>query len=110
MVVTSLDNRLVMVENGGYVVVNLIVAWAMFMPTGLRFSVDAMVRSYEEHKEKSVGDLNHRFRPTEGYASHPLDGIYHPSRLQVLDSCRRAEGTVALVRHEEDGDLHTPSP
>src|SRR3954447_20909527 len=38
--------------------------------------------------------------------SHALDGIYHPSRLQVLDSCRWAEGTVALVRHEEDGDLH----
>src|SRR5690348_6966646 len=35
-----------------------------------------------------------------------LDGVYHPSRLRVLDPCRRAEGRVAFVRHEEDGDLH----
>src|SRR2546421_8615 len=35
-----------------------------------------------------------------------LAGVYHPSRLRLLDPCRRAEGRVALVRHEPDGDLH----
>ncbi len=35
-----------------------------------------------------------------------LKGVYHPSRLRVLDPCRHATGTVALVRHEPDGDLH----
>lgn len=35
-----------------------------------------------------------------------LRGVYHPSRLRVLDSCRHASGRVASVRHEPDGDLH----
>jgi hypothetical protein len=35
-----------------------------------------------------------------------LRGVYHPSRLRVLDPCRHASGRVAEVRHEPDGDLH----
>ncbi|MDI1477099.1 HTTM domain-containing protein [Polyangium sp. y55x31] len=58
--VTSLDNRLVMVENGGYVVENLVLGWAMFMPTGQRFSVDALLRSFRERKERSPEELNAR--------------------------------------------------
>ncbi len=58
--VTSLDNRIVMVENGGYVVENLLVGWAMFMPTGQRFSVDALRRSFRERKEHGVAELNER--------------------------------------------------
>jgi hypothetical protein len=65
LLVTSQDNRLVLVENGGYVVVNVVIAWAMFMPLGLRFSVDSLLRSYREHKEKSWADLNQRFRPAD---------------------------------------------
>ncbi len=61
--VTSMDNRLVMVENGGYVVVNLLACWAMFMPTDRRFSVDALLRSFRERKERTVADLNARWRP-----------------------------------------------
>lgn len=60
VLVTSMDNRLPMVENGGYVVQNLITCWAMFMPTGERFSVDALRRSYRERVEKSAEDLNER--------------------------------------------------
>ena len=65
--VTSLDNRLVMVENGGYVAVNLVVAYAMFLPTGKRFSVDAWVRSWRERKEGNVAELNERYRPDWAY-------------------------------------------
>jgi hypothetical protein len=43
--VTSMDSRLVLVENGGYIVVNLTTFWAMFLPTGERFSVDAARRA-----------------------------------------------------------------
>ena len=39
-------------------------------------------------------------------AAHALDGVYHPSRLTVLDACKHAAGTVTVVRHEQDGDLH----
>jgi len=58
IIVTSIDNRLVLVENGGYVVVNLLVGWAMFMPTGHRFSVDALWRSFRERHERNAADLN----------------------------------------------------
>ncbi len=58
--VTSMDNRLVMVENGGYVVVNLTVFWAMFLPTGRRFSVDSLLASWRRRQEGSLADLNDR--------------------------------------------------
>ena len=48
---TSLDNRLVMVENGGYVVVNLVTLYACFLPIERRFSVDALRRSLRERRE-----------------------------------------------------------
>jgi hypothetical protein len=54
-----------MIENGGYVVVNIAVAWAMFMPTGRRFSVDALLRSYRERTEQNADDLNARKRPSD---------------------------------------------
>jgi hypothetical protein len=75
VMVTSQDNRLVLVENGGYVVVNLLTAWTVFMPTGKRFSVDALLRSYREHREKSWGALNDRFRPADKFEEH-VSAIY----------------------------------
>jgi hypothetical protein len=39
-------------------------------------------------------------------AAQALRGVYHPSRLELLDPCRHAVGTVAFVKHEQDGDLH----
>ena len=38
--------------------------------------------------------------------SRTLSGVYHPSRLEVLNSCQYAAGLVTDVRSEEDGDLH----
>lgn len=61
--VTSMDNRLVMVENGGYVVVNLVTFYAMFLPTDRRFSVDSLLRSMREKKERSLDQINERYRP-----------------------------------------------
>lgn len=62
IVVTSMDNRLVMVENGGYVVVNLLAGWAMFMPTGSRFSIDALLRSFRDGREVTLADLREPLR------------------------------------------------
>lgn len=39
-------------------------------------------------------------------AGETLEGVYHPSRLVILDSCRRVTGKVVSVRDEDDGDLH----
>lgn len=61
--VTSMDSRLPLVENGGYVVVNLLALWSMFMPTGARFSVDALIRSYRGRAERSAEELNARVEP-----------------------------------------------
>lgn len=35
-----------------------------------------------------------------------LTGVWKPSRLQLLDSCRTMTGVVASVRNETDGDYH----
>ena len=47
--------------------------------------------------------------PSASSACTPTDQvafIYHPDRLKVLAPCIRAEGTIAAIRHEADGDLH----
>lgn len=62
--VTSMDSRMVMVENGGYVVVNLLAFWSMFLPLGQRFSIDSLRRSWKEQKERRPADLNRRLQPS----------------------------------------------
>jgi hypothetical protein len=73
VIVTSLDNRMVMVENGGYVVVNLIAFYAAFLPIERRFSIDAWLRSYRETKEQTVADLNAHAHPA--WETAPLVSI-----------------------------------
>lgn len=67
---TSLDQRLILVENGGYVVVNLLTFWLAFLPTGTRFSVDAWRRARREHRSSDVASLATRFRPRWWTAPH----------------------------------------
>lgn len=38
--------------------------------------------------------------------SSPLAGVYHPSRLHVIDPLKTVSGTVEIVRHESDKDYH----
>jgi hypothetical protein len=68
--ITSLDNRLVMVENGGYVVVNLITFWLCWLPTGTRFSVDSLRLAWRERRERSVEELNEPWWPERLTAPH----------------------------------------
>jgi hypothetical protein len=39
-------------------------------------------------------------------ASQLLAGVYHPTRLQIIDPCFTTGVTVKGFRHETDGDLH----
>jgi hypothetical protein len=55
---TSLGARSILTENGGYLALNLLVGWGMFLPLGERFGVDALVRSYRERREASVAELS----------------------------------------------------
>ena len=36
----------------------------------------------------------------------PEAGVHSPDRLQVLDPCKHAEGTVVDVARQDDGDYH----
>ncbi|MGK3969900.1 hypothetical protein WMF38_32035 [Sorangium sp. So ce118] len=83
LLVASRDNRIVMIENGGYVVVNIITCWAMFMPTGRRFSVDALIRSYRERQERTAADLADRSR--SAWAERPyVSGIVLLALLNLV--------------------------
>jgi hypothetical protein len=67
---TSLDQRLILVENGGYVVVNLLTFWLAFLPTGQRFSLDAARRVRREHRVSTIAELALRYRPRWWTAEH----------------------------------------
>lgn len=67
--VTGLNARNPFVENGGTVVVNLLVVWTMFLPLGERGSVDAVLRSLRRVKEATAADLNQRTRSFRDVAS-----------------------------------------
>jgi hypothetical protein len=61
--VTSMNSRLVLIENGGYIVVNLMLFYALFLPLGRRFSIDALVASFRRERETGVADLSRRVEP-----------------------------------------------
>jgi hypothetical protein len=56
----GMNGRVLLVENGGYVVNNLLILWTMFLPMGDRFSVDALRASYARRREATEADLNDR--------------------------------------------------
>ena len=58
VLITSLNSRNIMVENGGYVVTNLLTIWAMFLPLGTRFSVDAVRRAWKRKSERTCQALD----------------------------------------------------
>jgi len=39
-------------------------------------------------------------------AGDPLENVYSPSRLTVIDRCKTVTGVVKFIRGEEDGDIH----
>jgi hypothetical protein len=58
--VTSMDGRVLLIENGGYVVYNLLLLWTVFLPMGDRFSVDALLESMRRKRERTDAELNER--------------------------------------------------
>jgi hypothetical protein len=63
--VTSMNGRVLLIENGGYVVQNLLLLWTCFMPLGDRFSVDALLASFRRERERTADELNDRSRLLE---------------------------------------------
>lgn len=109
VLVTSLDNRLVLIENGGYVVVNLVTMYAMFLPIERRFSVDAWRRSMRERRERSIADLGERYRPARETEDHVsiavllvlvnLSLVYFLNVVNKSGSMWRKGETVHYVMH-----------
>lgn len=58
VLIVSLNSRNIMLENGGYVVLHLLVVWSMFLPLGRRLSVDAWLVSYRRRRETTLEALN----------------------------------------------------
>lgn len=107
--VTSQDARLLLVENGGYVVVNLVALYACFLPIDRRFSIDAWRRSWREHRERRVEHLNQRTF-AEGrdapfvsgavmLATFNLAFVYFFNVVNKSGSIWRAGDTVHYVLH-----------
>jgi predicted DCC family thiol-disulfide oxidoreductase YuxK len=57
LLATSLHNRNVMAENWGSVALGALMAWAMFLPLGKRFSVDALRASLRARRDETPADL-----------------------------------------------------
>jgi hypothetical protein len=60
VLVASMNGRVLLVENGGYVVQNLLLLWTAFLPLGERFSLDALLASLRARREQGAAELNDR--------------------------------------------------
>lgn len=63
VLLSSLNSRNIIIENGGFVMLTLLIMWSWFLPLGERFSVDAWLRSWRSRRERTLADLNDRSRP-----------------------------------------------
>lgn len=63
VLLSSMNSRNIIIENGGFVMLTLLVMWSWFLPLGQRFSVDSWLRSWRTRREKTLDDLNDRSRP-----------------------------------------------
>lgn len=69
--VASINGRVLLIENGGYVVHNLLLLWTAFLPLGDRFSVDALLESMRRQRERGAVDLNDRATATAPWRMAP---------------------------------------
>jgi Vitamin K-dependent gamma-carboxylase len=60
---TSLNSRNILIENGGSVVLDILLVWSVFLPLGRRFSVDALRAGLAVRKETTQAALNQRSDP-----------------------------------------------
>ncbi len=85
--VTSLNGRVLLIENGGYVVQNLLLLWTMFLPLGDRFSLDTMLRSMKGTRETTADALNDRTNldePERPTRHHTIMGLVLVVQLSAI--------------------------
>jgi predicted DCC family thiol-disulfide oxidoreductase YuxK len=91
--ITSLNARNIFVENGGTVVVNLLVVWTLFLPLGRRLSVDAVLASLRAKREQSAAELNERLpRDDTPYVSLVVLGLLFQWSVIYFLNCVHKDG------------------
>ena len=60
VILISIHNRAIMLENAGDFFMNCLLVWSVFLPLGVSFSLDSLKNSLNKYKEYSIEDLNNR--------------------------------------------------
>jgi len=60
IIIISIHNRAIMLENAADFFMNCMLIWTMFLPLGISFSVDSLLKNLRLKKEISIDDLNNR--------------------------------------------------
>ena len=66
----SVNWRFLLPQHGGNVVMNILVVWAVFLPLGERWSIDALLRSLRRFPESTAEALNAR-----AFVPRPLQSV-----------------------------------
>lgn len=56
----SLHDRVIFLENGGDVVLSILIIWTLFLPMGVRFSVDSLLSRLRGRREGTLAELEDR--------------------------------------------------
>ena len=60
IIIISIHNRAIMLENAADFFMNCMLVWTAFLPLGISFSIDSISKTLRRFKENSIEDLNNR--------------------------------------------------
>ena len=81
--VLSIHNRLIILENGGDLVLNNMLIWSVFLPLGKRFSFDRMLDSLNTYRDNSPKSLNGGELSAKNEPTHYWGLAYFACLLQL---------------------------
>ena len=65
MVIISIHNRAIILENASDMFMNSILIWTAFLPLGVSYSIDALKKNLATFKDHTISDLNNRNTNTQ---------------------------------------------
>lgn len=71
IILISLHNRVILVENAGDFVMNCMMIWTLFLPLGSAISIDSLKNSLKKYNDSTTNDLNNSIK----YESHNYSSI-----------------------------------